>query len=345
MGGFTMKRLFVLVSLVMAALFITACGGGEKSDKKAANKPIVIYTASEEERIAYLQDNLKKKFPNQEIVLQSLGTGQLLSKLQAEGKNSSCDIFYDLEVTNAEIILNKNPDMFVDLSKYDLSIYDKSVTGYMSRHKRYAVNGKTCGAFLVNTKVLKDKGIPMPKSFNDLLKPEYKGLVAMPSPKSSGTGYSLYNGIVTTLGESKGMEYFKKLNTNIKEYTTSGSAPVKAVKRGDVALGFGLLWQCVNYANADNNLKVLVLDNKAPYNLFVMGMISGHEINPGVKEVFDYLFNDLNKTQVAKLNPDKIYTKQLPNEIKNYPVGFEEIYSDKIFDFKYKQSMLDKWEF
>ena len=53
----------------------------------------------------------------------------------------------------------------------------------------------------------------------------------------------------------------------------------------------------------------------------------------------------MNKTQVAKLNPDKIYSKQLPNEIKNYPVGFEEIFSDKIFDFKYKQSMLDKWEF
>ena len=85
--------------------------------------------------------------------------------------------------------------------------------------------------------------------------------------------------------------------------------------------------------------------NQNYYNLFVMGMISGHETNPKVKEVFDYLYNDLNKTQVAKLNPDKIYNKQLPNEIKNYPVGFEEIYSDKIFDFQYKQSMLDKWEF
>lgn len=29
-----MKRLFVLVSLVMAALFITACGGGEKKSEK-----------------------------------------------------------------------------------------------------------------------------------------------------------------------------------------------------------------------------------------------------------------------------------------------------------------------
>ena len=38
-----MKRLFVLVILVMAALFITACGGGEKADKKAANKPSCIF--------------------------------------------------------------------------------------------------------------------------------------------------------------------------------------------------------------------------------------------------------------------------------------------------------------
>lgn len=32
-------------------------------------------------------------------------------------------------------------------------------------------------------------------------------------------------------------------------------------------------------------------------------------------------------------------------EIENYPTGFEEIVSDKVYDFKHKQSMLDKWEF
>ncbi|MDO4473023.1 MAG: ABC transporter substrate-binding protein, partial [Bacillota bacterium] len=73
---------------------------------------VVIYTASEEERIAYIQAELDRQFPDYEIVLQSLGTGQLLSKLQAEGKNSDCDIFYDLEVVNAEIILHGEPDLF-----------------------------------------------------------------------------------------------------------------------------------------------------------------------------------------------------------------------------------------
>ena len=123
---------------------------------------VVIYTAAEDERIAYLQDELNKQFPETEIVIQSLGTGQLLSKLQAEGKDTDCDIFYDLEVVNAEIILNADPELFVDLSDYDFSIYDASVTGYTDRHHKYAVNGKTYGAFLVNTKVLEEKGLAVP---------------------------------------------------------------------------------------------------------------------------------------------------------------------------------------
>lgn len=295
-----MKRLFVLVSLVMAALFITACGGGEKADKKAANKPIVIYGATEDERVAFLTAELKKKFPNQEIVFQVLGTGQMLSKLQSEGKDTACDIFYDLEVNNAEFIISQKTDLFYDLSSYDFSQYDESVTSYIKRHKKYAVDIKTDGAFLVNTKVLADKNLQVPKTYNDLLKPEYKGLISMPSPKSSGTGYCFYNGMSMLLGQDGALAYFKKLNPNIKEYTTSGSAPVKSVQRGDVAIGVGMMWQCVEYANKDKNLKVVIPDNKVPFNLFVMGMINGKEKNPQVKAVFDYLYNDLNNRQVAK---------------------------------------------
>ena len=147
------------------------------------------------------------------------------------------------------------------------------------------------------------------------------------------------------MGQDGALAYFKKLNPNIKEYTTSGSAPVKSVQRGDVAIGVGMMWQCVEYANKDKNLKVVIPDNKVPFNLFVMGMINGKEKNPQVKAVFDYLYNDLNNRQVAKFAPDKIMKTPLKVEIANYPTGFEEIISDKVYDFKHKQSMLDKWEF
>lgn len=342
------KFLSVIALLLCTAFVLAGCGSTDDQNSTSSSTGkdrVVIYTAAEDERIAYIQSELDKQFPDTEIVIQSLGTGQLLSKLQAEGKDSDCDIFYDLEVVNAEIILNAAPDLFVDLSDYDFSIYDPSVTGYTDRHHKYAVNGKTAGAFLVNTKMLEEKGLPIPTTYEDMLKPEYAGLISMPSPKSSGTGYSYYNGMVTILGEEAAMKYFEELNPNIKEYTTSGSAPAKAAVRGDVAIAYGLLWQCVNYANENEGLTVVVPEQGLAFDLFTMGMISGHETKGSVKEVFTYLYNELNKPQCAKFNPDKIYVDMPAAEIQNYPENYKEITMAGLFDFQYKQDLLDKWKY
>ena len=342
------KFLSVIALLLCTAFVLAGCGSTDDQNSTSSSTGkdrVVIYTAAEDERIAYIQSELDKQFPDTEIVIQSLGTGQLLSKLQAEGKDSDCDIFYDLEVVNAEIILNASPDLFVDLSDYDFSIYDPSVTGYTDRHHKYAVNGKTAGAFLVNTKMLEEKGLPIPETYEDMLKPEYAGLISMPSPKSSGTGYSYYNGMVTILGEEAAMKYFEELNPNIKEYTTSGSAPAKAAVRGDVAIAYGLLWQCVNYANENEGLTVVVPEQGLAFDLFTMGMISGHETKGSVKEVFTYLYNELNKPQCAKFNPDKIYADMPAAEIQNYPENYKEITMAGLFDFQYKQDLLDKWKY
>lgn len=333
-----MKR-FISMLAIIGCTMVTFAGNIYAGDKDR----VVIYTAAEDERIAYIQEELDKQFPDVEIVIQSLGTGQLLSRLQAEGKNSDCDIFYDLEVVNAEIILSMNPDLFVDLSDYDFSIYDSSVTGYTDRHHQYAVNGKTAGAFLVNTKMLEEQGLEVPQTYEDMLNPEYEGLISMPSPLSSGTGYSYYNGMVTILGEDEGLAYFDALNPNIKEYTTSGSAPAKAAVRGDVAIAYGLLWQCVNYANENEGMVVVVPEQGLAFDLFTMGMISGHETKGSVKDVFSYLYNELNKPQCALFNPDKIYVDMPAAEIENYPESYEEITMEGLFDFEYKQNLLDLW--
>ena len=338
------NALSMMALLICLSLLIVGCGNGETGNA-ATDDRVVIYTAAEDERISYLQEELNRKFPDIEIVIQSLGTGQLLSKLQAEGRTTDCDIFYDLEVVNAEIILNADPELFADLSEYDFSIYDDSVSGYTQRHHRYAVNGKTYGAFLVNTKVLVEKGLAVPESYEDLLKPEYAGLISVPSPKSSGTGYSYYNGMVTILGEEAGMAYFDALNQNIKEYTTSGSAPAKAAVRGDVAIAFGLLWQCVQYANENEGMQVIVPDEGLAFDLFTMGMISGHETKDSTKAVFTYLYEELNRPQCAKFNPGKIYAEMPAPEISNYPTGFGEIPMQGLYDFQYKQNLLDQWKY
>ena len=92
--------------------------------------------------------------------------------------------------------------------------------------KQYQSTGVYAGVlgYSVNTEVLKEKGLPMPRSWEDLTKPEYKGMVQVASPQSSGTAYTVLATMVQLKGEDAAYEYLAKLHKNVNQYTKSGSA-------------------------------------------------------------------------------------------------------------------------
>lgn len=55
--------------------------------------------------------------------------------------------------------------------------------------KKYVGKLRNSGAIVINTELLNGKSIPEPTTYQDFLKEEFKGLLSMPNPKSSGTGY------------------------------------------------------------------------------------------------------------------------------------------------------------
>ena len=75
--------------------------------------------------------------------------------------------------------------VFAELSDFDMSNYVADVI----QSDNYVAECRVGGCIIINTKVLEEKGLAKPASYEDLLKPEYKGLISMPNPKSSGTGY------------------------------------------------------------------------------------------------------------------------------------------------------------
>ncbi len=328
------KNIFVLASFVLS---LTGCN--------SSNNKVVIFTAAEDERIAFLKTELDKKFPEYDIVIQSMSTGAMYSKLSNEKHDTECDIFYDFEVGNAMRLLNGDSNIFADLSSLDYSIYDESVFDNGIQNNQFMVNCKTDAAFIVNTKVLQQKNIAEPTSWNDLLDSKYKGLIEMSNPKSSGTGYCIYNGLVSLEGMEAALTYFDSLNVNIKEFTTSGAAPLQDVVRGDVAVGTGMLWELIQAANSNNDLKVVQLDKGLPYNLYTMGMVKGHETKKTVNDVYVYLYSELNQEQCSKFNPDKIYKNQKASQIANYPSQTTEIPMKGLYDPSYKQSLLDSWKY
>ena len=67
-----MKKILIVLLSLLTILSVTGCSG--KSDK------IVIYTCQEEERIQAMKKDLAEKFPDLNVVVEQVGTGNLAAK-------------------------------------------------------------------------------------------------------------------------------------------------------------------------------------------------------------------------------------------------------------------------
>lgn len=328
------KKSVAIVLLILCCFALFASGKAESSSKDS-NK-VVIYSGAEEYRNEYFMKRLKEQFPNYDISIEYMPTGNLAAKLAAEGKSTDMDIFYDLDFSYAGLV----EQYLADLSSYDQSIY---VDDCKVANAHYLAATRNGGAVIINPEVLKAKGIAKPTCYADLLKPEFKNLISMPSPKSSGTGYMFVKNLVNAWGEKEAFDYFNKLAENILQFTSSGSGPVNALVQGEVAVGLGMTAQAVTKINEGANLEILFFEEGSPYSLYGYAIPEGKQNRKAVKDVFDFFYNNLVMEDKQLFYPEQVFVNQV-NNVKNYPTNIP--YGDmRNNTTEEKTRLLANWEF
>ncbi len=329
MKNTTIKLLTLLLTVAIFATLLCGCG----SDKEK----VIIYTSVEDYVVEDLDARLKEQFPDYDITIEYMSTGNHAAKLLAEKTDTECDIIYDLEF--AYLTQLDNNGILADLSDYNSDIFCDDLV----ESTNYLPHTRCGGCVILNTDLLKQKGIAEPTSYEDLLKPEFKGLISMPNPKSSGTGYMFLKSLVNTWGEEEAFKYFDDLTTNILQYTSSGSGPVNALLQNEAAVGLGLTAQAVLQINDDAPLKVLYFDEGSPFTIYGQAMIEGKQDRECVKEVFDYIVNTYGYIYNEKFGPEKLF-KDKDYVMENYPTNI--IYSDmKNNTIEEKERLLALWKY
>lgn len=332
----TIKKAFVFrKNAVLAAVMLLCClllpGCGEQKDQ------VVIYTSAEDYRVEYMRQRLAEEFPQYDVVIEYMTTGNHAAKLLAEGTQTECDITYDLEYTYLEKLAAAG--VLADLSDYDFSVFSEDVnqsTYYMAEYR----NG---GAIIVNPQVLARYGLEAPTCYDDLLKPEYQGLISMPNPASSGTGYMFLLAMMNERGEEEAFAYFDALAENVLQFTSSGSGPVNALIQGEVAIGLGITGDAVNAINDGAELDILFFEEGSPYALYGQGIIAGKEERTAVREVYDFLYSTYGYENCQNFFPEPIYADQT-FEIDNYPADIS--YCDMSGNTaEMKEYLLSKWNY
>ena len=105
-----MKKKIIFLGLTLM-LLLTGCGSNKDR--------VVIYSSMEEERNQDLKKMVKEEFPDMDVVVQYMATGNCAAKIKNEGTKVEADIVLDLETAHMKDV----KDNFADLSDFDTSIY------------------------------------------------------------------------------------------------------------------------------------------------------------------------------------------------------------------------------
>lgn len=331
-----MKSIKKIAAVAMAAVIclglLTSCAGS--SD--VADNSIVIWTSGEDYKNQYYLDELEKKFPDYDFTMEYMNSSTIAAKVLEEGENCSCDIILSEEYG----YLYKCEDYLAELTDFDFSVFLDDIVP--ANHK-FTPEVKNGGCVIFNSAVLELNGVEKPTSYQDLLDPKYEGLISMPSPASSGTGYMFLRQLTNEWGEDEAFKYFEDFSKNVLQYTSSGSGPVNALVQGEAGIGLGMISQAVTEIKEGVNLEIVFFEEGAPYSMYGNAVLASSADRECVMEAFNYLATDLCKGDNELYFPDQIFKDYIP-DVEGFPknVDYGDMSNDTLDE---KERLLAKWTF
>lgn len=289
-----MKKFLALLLTAMMVLSLAACGQKNTDDPNKgtdennypeyfagmedlitaakAEGELVVYGSCEEEYLSAACANFEKVF-GIKTTFQRLSTGEVQAKIEEENGNPSADVWFGgttdpynvcaseglLEAYEAKNASHLTSDMYRDAQGRWYGIY-KGILGFM-----------------VNTDELTRRGLEAPQDWQDLLKPEYQGLIWLSNYNTAGTAKLVINTMIQKYGHDEGIQYLVDLDKNIEVYTKSGSGPSKNVGTGECVIGIGFLHDGITQINDNGytNVQLIVPSSGTSFEIGATAIFKG----------------------------------------------------------------------
>ncbi len=309
-----MKRRTMLLQIGAAVTGLALATAGTA----AAQTKLTVYTALENEQLKPLKEAFEKATPGVEIVWVRDSTGVITARLLAEKDNPKADVVWGVSVSS--VALFEQQGMLAGYTPKGANMLKPAFVD-SKNPKMWTGIDAYASVIVFNNKEGAAKKVKQPKEWADLTKPEYKGLIVMPNPASSGTGYLMVSAWLQSMGEKAGWEFMDKLHQNVANYTHSGSAPCVLAARGERVVGL-----CLDMRAASEKTKGAPIDIAVPakngWEIEATAIVKGSKNMDAAKKLIDWTVSKQAAEIYAKTYA-LVAHKEVKAEPKNYPAGME----------------------
>ena len=239
-------------------------------------------------------------------------SGQSLAQLVAEKASPVADVTY-LGVTFA---VQAAKDSVVE--PYKPAAWNDIPDGLKDPAGNwFTIHSGTLG-FMVNVDALKGK--PIPKSWADLLKPEYKGLIGYLDPASAFVGYVGAVAVNQARGGTldnftPGIDYFKALQKN--EPIVPKQTSYARVLSGEIAILLDYDFNAYRAKYKDKANVAFVIPSEGTLVVpYVMSLVAKAPHSADAKKVLDFVLSDEGQAIWAKAYLRPVRANAMPKEIE-----------------------------
>ena len=320
------KKLLTGLAVACAAAMMAGCGSAETAETTAAAATTTAAAAeaseSEETEASESQEaaeapelsgtmkvvatsedyvTLFDKFTEEtgvKVELLSMSSGEVLSKLRAEGGTPSADLWFGGGI---DAFMSAKEDGLLEQVNFDAA--SELADTYKDSEGYWYSKGITIVGFLVNQAITEELGVEVPQSWTDLLNEGYKGEIIMSNPAVSGTNYAVVNALLQTMGEEEGWNYFQKLNDNIAYYGKRGSDPLNKVVSDEFAIGISYIDRGVEATIEGSDIAIVYPTDGIPWVPEGVAVFKNAENVDAAKYFVEWLFsNDDNLRMLAEID-------------------------------------------
>ncbi len=277
-----MRTAMTLAKQALAASAALLLAGAAFAQKTT----LTVYTAWETETLKPYAEGTAKVAPDIELKYVRDSTGVITAKALAEKANPQADVIAGLAASSLELL--KQEGM---LQPYVPKGFERLTRDYSDKATPPSWLGLDVWGATVcfNTIEAKKRNLPKPETWRDLTKPIYKGMIVMPNPASSGTGFLDVTAWLQLFGEQEGWKYMDALHENIAQYTHSGSKPCKQAGAGEFPIGISFELRAHKTKAAGAPIDIIFPREGLGYDIEAAAIVKGTRKQEAAQRYLDWL--------------------------------------------------------
>lgn len=340
-----MKKFLIFLMVVLMAIPMVFASGSSESGAKGKGE-VVVYSPNSDSEIDAVIPAFEEA-TGIKVILQSMGTGDVLARLEAEKANPQADINWG--AVNLGFWTGHE-----DLYQEYISPNDKNLPDAYQSFNGYFTYTKLSGsaALLINEEVFRQLGLDPDsfKGYKDLLIPELKGKIAMGDPTASSSAWAELTNMLLVMGDEpydeKAWDFVEKFVDQLNGSIISSSSQIyKATADGEYAVGVSYEDPCISLLESGaKNLRVVYPEEGAVWLPSGVAIVKGCKNLDNAKAFVDFLISEEGQKAYAPTTIRPVLTS-VENNSPNMP-AFSEInvaYEDIEYCAEHKKEWLDRW--